>query len=73
MYMATLNEVIKMEETMPIPEEEIIPTEEAAAEEAAPQPDPVQPEIPAPKGSLWPPVLIMGILTLLGLALFFFL
>ncbi len=57
-----------MEETTPIPEEEAIPVEEAA-----PQPDPVQPEIPAPKGSLWPPVAIMGILVLLGFALFFFL
>ena len=61
-------EVIKMEETTPISEGEAIPVEEAA-----PQPDPVQPEIPAPKGSLWPPVAIMGILVLLGLFLFFFL
>ena len=60
-------EVIKMEETTPISEEAI------PVEEAAPQPDPVQPEIPAPKGSLWPPVAIMGILVLLGFALFFFL
>ena len=57
-----------MEETTPISEEEAIPVEETA-----PQPDPVQPEIPAPKGSLWPPVAIMGILVLLGFALFFFL
>ena len=57
-----------MEETTPISEGEAIPVEEAA-----PQPDPVQPEIPAPKGSLWPPVAIMGILVLLGLFLFFFL
>ena len=61
-------EVIKMEETTPISEEEAIPVEETA-----PQPDPVQPEIPAPKGSLWPPVAIMGGLVLLGCALFFFL
>lgn len=57
-----------MEETTPISGEKALPVEETAT-----QPDPVQPEIPAPKGSLWPPVAIMGILVLLGFALFFFL
>lgn len=47
-----------MQETEPVVQEEI--TQETAAQ-------------PAPKGSLWPPVAIMGILMLLGFALFFFL